>query len=196
MEVLLPTAYAGNIEYYSLFFRAENPVLEASEQYVKQTFRNRCSIYSTNGKLDLSIPVFRKNHMLVADIKINNQDNWKNLHWKSITSAYKKSPFFEFYDVELKTVLDKDYGYLLDFNLAMHEFICQSLQIDSNFNKTSFYKKNLDSTDYRKTLSPKVKSEFKHKKYIQVFSDTNEFIPNLSILDLIFCEGPNAVSYL
>lgn len=178
---------------------AEEVVFEMEDNFVKQTYRNRTYIYGANGKLALIAPVIhsQKKRQKYRDVKIFNTENWQNHHWKSLLSAYRTSPFFEYYEDELQPLFEIKTTYILDFNLKCFEVICDCLQLDLNTSKTiTFQKSAKDNTDFRYLVNAKKEQSQAFENYTQVFSSKHGFIPNLSILDLLFNEGPNALNYL
>jgi len=173
-------------------------VFEICDSYQKQTYRNRCYIYGANGKLSLNIPVhFSQNNRQNTDkIEIENSSKWQSIHWKSIESAYKTSPFFEFYEDEFKKLFETPKEFLLDFNLECIAVINSCLGINPVLsNSVQFLKTNTES-DYRLLVNARKESKIDTTAYIQVFQEKHGFITNLSILDLLFNEGPNALGYL
>jgi len=197
MEVIVSTAYWGCIEWYYYITNADKVSIELFEFFPKQTYRNRCRIYAANGTLDLSIPLSeRKNKSLTKDIRISYATNWQINHWRTIESAYSCSPFFEFYQDEIKPYYEKEYEFLVDFNNELHHCISDILKINNLLQPTdSYHKYSGDTKDFRNSIEPKIQSDLKYPAYIQVFSDKFGFIPNLSILDLIFNLGPQAKDY-
>jgi len=178
---------------------ADNLIFEIDDNFLKQTYRNRSYIYGANGKLTLNIPVIhsQKNRQKYRDVKIFNDENWQSLHWKSLLSAYRTSPFFEFYEDELQPLFEKKADFILDFNLKCFEVITDCLQIDINTSKTETYQESpANTTDFRFLVNAKKEHPQTFDKYTQVFSNKHGFISNLSILDLLFNEGPNALNYL
>lgn len=156
-------------------------------------------IYGANGKLPLTIPVVysQNNRQLYKDILISNDENWQDLHWKSIQTAYSGSPFFEFYQDEFWPLFNKKQKYLMDFNFKCLEVIYDSLQMPFEFNETKvFDKAQPDYKDFRFLVESRKERELPLQPYVQVFDNKHGFIPNLSILDLICNEGPNALMYL
>jgi hypothetical protein len=199
MKIVLHPTYFPNIAHFVAMVNAEEVILEMEDNFLKQTYRNRTYIYGANGKLGLNIPVIhsQKNRQKYKDVKNYNQDNWQSLHWKSILSAYRTSPFFEYYEDELQSLFTKKTDFILDHNLLCLETICECLQLELNLSKTDTFEKTLkDKTDYRQLVNAKKEPNYNFEKYTQVFSAKHGFIPNLSILDLLFNEGPNAVNYL
>ncbi len=201
-KILLSTAYLAPIQYYSKILKYDQVYIEAHENFIKQTYRNRCNIYGANGMLSLSIPVKNDAHKIVIkDLLIDYSTNWRKLHWKSIESAYNSSPFFEYYVDDFIPFYQKKYKYLLDFNLEIQEMIIGNIEIETNINYTKEYQfaNDLLIDDFREKIHPKkniTDKDFKIQKYNQVFINKHGFIPNLSIIDLLFNEGTNAVEIL
>ncbi|GAL66711.1 WbqC family protein [Jejuia pallidilutea] len=199
MNILIHPTYFPNIAHFVALAQAKNVTLELGDNYVKQTYRNRTYIYGANGKLLLNIPVVfsQKNRQKYKDVKIFNTEKWQLQHWKSLESAYRTSPFFEFYEDELKPLFFEDTELLLDFNLKCFDVICECLQLDIETSKTTSFKKAVvDKADLRYLVNAKNETPKNFDSYTQVFDDKHGFIPNLSILDLLFNEGPNALNYL
>ena len=199
MKIVIHPTYFPNLAHFLAIVNAYEVVLEMDDNFLKQTYRNRSYIYGANGKLGLNIPVIhsQKNRHKYRDVKIYNQDNWQSLHWKSLLSAYRTSPFFEFYEDELHPLFTEKTEFLLDFNLKSFEVICVCLQLELNTSKTKTYQKFIeDKTDFRHLVNAKKEAPYTFETYTQVFNNKHGFIPNLSILDLLFNEGPNALNYL
>ncbi len=202
-SVLLSTAYFAPIQYYSEFLTAETAYIEQFENFIKQTYRNRCVILGGNGPISLVVPVVkgRGSKILIKDLQISYDTDWQRNHWRTIFSAYNSSPFFEFYKDDIFPFFITKPKFLLDFNMKIHETICELLEIETSTQLTSDFEKVTPGTlNLRESISPKkntdneLKSQFKN--YTQVFSEKLGFIPNLSILDLIFNVGPDSCSYL
>jgi hypothetical protein len=201
MSILLPAVYLGNIHYYRLLKNNPHAIIEACEHYEKQTYRNRCTIYGANGPLDLIIPVVkgkseRKNY---RDARINNSENWQRIHWRSIESAYRTSPYFEFYESEFLPFYEVKKESLFEFNVELLQKVLKLLDIEVTIAFTEIYEKSHPGiTDYRGSFDPHIEqnntSDFNH--YTQVFQNKHGFIPNLSVIDLLFACGPEATSYL
>jgi len=195
----LSTAYFPPIEYFYHILESENIVIDNWETYKKQTYRNRCNIYSEKGLMPLTIPVTKPqgNGTKTNDILIADIDKWKGNHWKTIETAYMNSPFYEYYKEEIYKEFIKQYNKLTDFNNSLLKVILKLLEIDKQINYSeSFIKPNTFPNDYRFKISPKVSNNLIFDEYIQVFADRNGFIENMSILDLIFNLGPEAKYYL
>ncbi len=171
---------------------------EVSDNYQKQSYRNRTEIYGANGKMALTVPVSysQNNRQLYKNVKIANEESWQIQHLKSLQSAYSMSPFFEFYIDELIPLFENPFEYILDFNLKCFEVLLSALQLHIEPMYTStFEKEPIGKTDFRNLAKRTVKvSSF--EPYTQVFTEKHGFISNLSILDLLFNEGPNTELYL
>jgi hypothetical protein len=201
--ILLSTAYFAPIQYYSKFQDSEIVYIEQFENFIKQTYRNRCVILGGNGPIQLIVPVVkgRGPKILIKDLQISYDTDWQRNHWRTIFSAYSSSPFFEYYKDDIHPFFETKHNFLLDFNLKIHETICELLEIENNTVLTSDFEKVPERTvNLRKRISPKIKTQsdndFQTVQYTQVFSDKLGFVPNLSILDLLFNEGPNSYSVL
>ena len=193
-----PTYFSPIVQYVAIA-KADKVVFEVADNFQKQTFRNRCYIYGANGKQLLNIPVVKANSkQATKDVQIDYTENWQQQHLKSIASAYNSSPFYEFFDLELEALYTNKEKYLLDFNFKCHEFIVEHAQLKiSDYQKTTDFEKDCkDGKDYRFLVDAKSKHNFDFNRYIQVFSDKYGFLGNLSILDLLFMEGPNTLMYL
>jgi len=195
--IVLPIAYFGNLEYFWYFVKHDSVTIDVAETYVKQTYRNRSEIYGANGKLNISIPVVRPYgaKSRTNQIKFSEAEDWKKNHWKSIESAYRRTPFYEFYIDQIHDLFFTEYDCLIDFNLALTQHLINKLGIDCEL-KTTQNSPPISQDDLRLSLSPKKESFFKSPEYIQTFSDRNPFIKNLSILDILFNEGPNSICIL
>lgn len=199
MSIIIHPAYFPNIAHFVAMVNAKEVILEMDDNFVKQTYRNRAYIYGANGKLALNIPVVhtQKNRQKYRDVKVFNEEKWQSLHWKSLLSAYRTSPFFEFYEDELQPLFEYKVDYILDFNLKCIELICNCLQLEINTSKTEVYQNKVeDINDFRHLVNAKKEQHYPFDTYTQVFSDKHGFINNISILDLLFNEGPNALNYL
>lgn len=202
--VLLTTSYFGSIQYFTKFLIHSHRIIERYDHYTKQTYRNRCNIFGANGILALSIPVLKGpgHKSYVKDIRIDYNINWRKLHWKGIESAYRHSPFFEFYMDDMKSFLEKKHSFLIDLNLEIMDYLLKALEITGDYSLTKGFMVagSGQFNDCRETVHPKKKlsedPDFKAEPYPQVFSDRLGFQENLSVIDLLFNEGPNARSLL
>lgn len=199
-QAILSSAYLGPVSYFSVLAQSDEVLIEQFDSYHKQTYRNRCRILAANGILDLVIPVVKNSgkKTLVKDVLIDYSIRWQDNHWRSLFSAYNSSPFFEYYSHILEPFYQKKWNYLLDFNLELMRQVIELLQIRENILLTGCYEKDYPSSiDLRETISPKSKTETKVNSlvlasYTQTFSNKFEFVPDMSIVDLLFNCGPEA----
>lgn len=200
MSILYPT-YFPNIAFFTVFAQSDKVTWEVQGNYQKQSFRNRTYICTDRGKYMLSIPISHLgNHngkQLNKAVKVDNSYPWQRRHWRTLETAYRTSPFFEFYEDDVKPLYDNKFEYLIDFNLKTIETICDCLQIEMPTHKTKVFQHTPESgTDYRYLADAKATIQLEQENYVQVFGDRHGFIPNLSILDLLFNLGPSAITYL
>ncbi|WP_417800360.1 WbqC family protein [Tenacibaculum sp.] len=198
MSLFIPTYFAP-ISQYAAIYQSDAITFEIEDNYQKQTYRNRCYIYGANGKLALNIPVKHKiseGRKKTKDTLVENDFPWQQQHFKSLQSAYRSSPFFEFFEEDLLKIFNKKYTYLQDLTIDTHLFVCDALEIEQQFNKTTSYELLPKNTDFRALAIAKKGIEIEMDTYIQMFDDKYGFIPNLSILDLLFMEGANTISFL
>ena len=195
---LLATAYFPNIEYFKRIADADQILIDIYEHFPKQTYRNRCEILAANGLQSLTVNVEkgRTGKRITKSIKISYIENWVKKHITAIISAYKSAPFFEFYWYEFEQILSNKEENLIDLNQKILEQCLSFLNIRRKIEYTSdFIPVENDFEDYRFSITPKIKT-FEHNSYIQVFSDRFEFVPNLSILDVLFNLGPEALTFI
>lgn len=174
-------------------------MIEQHENFVKQSYRNRCTIYGANGKLDLIIPIVKSKteRTKTKTAKIDYSSNWQKIHWRSIESAYRRSPYFEYYEEKLISFYEQKPELLFDYNLSLLQFYLKAFQIDKEIIFTEeYHEKYEDMDDLRNHFDPKKAPEFDHPHYFQCFETKHGFIKNLSILDLLFNCGPQGISYL
>ena len=200
-DIVLSSVYAGNIDYYSSLIASKSAIIDIHEFFRKQSYRNRCVIAGANGPLNLIVPIQRgSGKTKVKDIKIDHSQNWKKIHWKSLESAYRTSPYFEYYEHLFYPVYNEDnLKFLVDLNDKMAEIILSCLKFEKTVPKSNHYLSTVSGlSDYRQKIHPKQPSLDLSTgvKYIQVFEDKLGFLPNLSVLDLVFNEGPNAIVLL
>ncbi len=190
--MLLSIAYAPPIQYFTKILNGK-VLLEGAESYIKQTYRNRTRLLSSNGILDLSIPLKKgaNSGCFIRDVQISNHDNWRAKHWNAIQSCYGLAPFFEYYAYELEPFYKKDYKYLFDFDLEYLYKILDLLHIDFDIQITTTYQ-DIVKNDYRNLIIPKKNIKdltFSPIPYYQGGLDNGSFVENLSILDLLFNMG-------
>ena len=203
MKLITECQYFPNITYYKYIGRSSHCILEQYERYQKMSFRNRCRISGGNGTIDLSIPLVegRNQKTIMKDVRIANREPWQSRHLKTFTSSYNHSPWFEFYRDELQSLYGQKFEYLLEWNRACLEWTFQKLSIDIPISLTEEYVPIYDQdnwVDLRNRFMPKDIHQPIGEPviYRQVFQDRLGFIPNLSIIDLLFCEGKNAYQLL
>jgi len=201
LEICLSTAYLAPVEYYSAMVKAETVFLEHFEFYEKQSYRNRCMIAAANGKMSLSIPVEKAggNKVLTRDVRISDHNDWQVQHWRSIESAYNSAPFFEFYKDDLLPFYEKKWDFLWDFNLEIQHKVLELLDLHPEIKLTDTYISELDESisDLRHSIHPKKENLIDlSKPYYQVFEQRFGFIPELSIIDLLFNMGNESIFIL
>lgn len=199
MDILIHPNYFPNIHQFTQIIKANNILFEVSDNYQKQTFRNRTYIYGANGKLGLFIPVIHthKQRELFKDVKISYESNWMDLHLKSLQSAYRSSPYFEYFEDDFIKLYSKKEKFLVDFNIKCIKLIYKLLDIDLNFKISNEYiEKTNEIIDLRGLSNARKQKTIETPKYIQVFESKHGYLNNLSILDLIFSEGKNSVSLM
>ena len=198
MNLLIHPNYLPAISQLKLIIDSKKLIFEINDNFQKQTYRNRTYIYGANGLLLLSIPVIhsQKNRKKFKDVKIAYDYDWLTQHLKSFQISYRSSPFFEYYEDKLVDLYVRREKYLYDFNLRSIGVLFDMLQINLEYDFTKGYSEQYsDILDYRNNYK-KLNSSFKIKEYTQVFESKHGYIENLSALDLIFNEGPNAINFL
>lgn len=201
LPALLSITYFGPVQWYQKLYRHKEVLLEQHETFAKQTYRNRCHIATAQGVQALTVPVVHdREAYTTGTVRISDHGNWRHLHWQAITSAYSDSPFFEYYEDELRFFFtERCWERLFDFNLAIMLKMCEFIDIQSSYRLTEEYAKNGDFTDFRNTITPKLAStdaDFTALPYYQVFAQRHGFLPNLSILDLLCNMGPESIFFL
>ena len=239
MKALLSSTYFGPIQWYQKLNRYDECLIERHESFIKHTYRNRMLIPTTNGPLSLTIPTNHNTSLAMKDIRISDHANWRHVHWNALLSAYGESPFFEYYQDDIRPFYEKKYEFLFDFNMEITEKMIELLDIRPKISVTSEYiqseelkEKSIESeelkvkseefnglanhkvqcsnhkvqskevqsiVDFREAIRPKKPlpdAEFKSKRYYQVYEQKFGFQPNMSILDLLFNEGNEAIFYL
>ena len=198
-KILVSTAYLPPIEYFSVVSGADEILIEREENYIKQTYRNRCNILSVHGIQKLTVPVYlgSLHKTAIKDIRIDYSKRWQQVHLGAMSSSYNSSPYFEFYFENIKKIILKNHDFLIDLNMELTQSLLEMLKIRKTILYTFRFEQSEDKgTDFRCNISPKKKSGFYVKKYFQVFNAGQGFVPNLSIVDLLFNVGPLSVDHL
>ncbi|MCR5579905.1 MAG: WbqC family protein [Prevotella sp.] len=198
MTVLLSTTYFGPVQWYQKLYRSDEAEIEQWESFQKQTYRNRCLIAAPNGIQALTVPVEHTVSPLIKDLKVSDHGNWRHLHWNALVTAYSESPFFEYYQDDIRPFYEQRWDYLLDYNEAIRTKICELIDIQPKVTLTGEYSRSSDN-DYREAIRPKHSApdpDFTPRPYYQVYQQKHGFLPNLSILDLLFNMGPESIFYL
>lgn len=202
MTIFLSSAYLAPIEYYTKLLAYDKVYIEQYDHYIKQTYRNRCTIAAPDGELALSIPTVKPDTLKcpMRDIRISDHGNWRHLHWNAIESAYNHTPFFEYYKDDFRPFYEKKYEFLADFNEELCLLICSLIDMQPHMERTQEYHIEFasDETDFRERIHPKKDfhledTAFFPQPYYQVFQEKLGFLPNLSIIDLLFNMGPESL---
>lgn len=198
-EILLHPTFFPSILQMVAVAQAKKVCFEVFDNYQKQTYRNRAHIAHANGKLVLSVPIRHSRggeRQTTRTVRIENSFPWQEQHWKSLQSAYRTSPYFEFYEDELAPLFTRPVDSLLELNQDIFEFLYELIGLETPFEATSEYKKDPPQKDLRYLVDAKAELSQTLTPYTQVLQVNHGFLPNLSILDLLFNEGPNALEYL
>ena len=195
MQLLTHPLYLAPIPLYVRLFASDSMLIEGESPFVKQTFRNRAMIATENGTQALTIPIQHNGRQAMRDVRISEHGNWRHLHWNAIVSAYRKSPFFDYYADDFAHFYEEKDGFLMDFNIRLHNTVCELLTLERPTIVTE-NAANADIMDCRALAEPKEIENARGEEYYQVFSQRNGFIPNLSIVDLLFNMGPEGLIVL
>ena len=201
---LLSTAYLAPVEYYTKLLAYDHILVEQYDHYAKQTYRNRCTIAAPDGPLALSVPTVKPDtpKCFTRDIRISDHGNWRHLHWNALESAYNHTPFFEYYKDDFRPFYEQKYEFLVDFNEALCQLVCSLLDISPRISRTTDYAAApTNADDFRERIHPKKDfrtedPDFVARPYYQVFQDRLGFLPNLSIVDLLFNMGSESLLVL
>lgn len=196
-KIILPAFYMPPTSWFHEFLKDDvEIVIEQHENFPKQTYRNRANIYGANGKLSLFVPIKHDGKKPMKDVEISYKEDWQSQHWKSIISAYKSSPYFEFYEDQLRSLFQEKEDLLLNFNLTTISLFQKMLKTEKAYSLSEEYVKIEDSMDFRSKFSAKKPADYQFEEYYQTFSDKHGFIEDLSILDIICNKGPESVTNL
>ncbi len=197
---IFPLFYLPPVAFFTELLQHKNSFLiEQKEHFPKQTYRNRAQICSPDGALTLVVPVEKgsKNHRIIKDVKISYDFNWQRLHWLSLECCYRSSAYFEYYEMDFAPFYqEKKYGFLFDYNEALLQLLLKLMKLKLKINYSNDYEADVKGADFRRNINPKLAYNFEQKQYFQVFDDRNGFLKNLSVVDLLFNQGPNALNYL
>lgn len=197
---VLPMFYLPPVEYFTKLNTYKPEIfIEKEEHFPKQTYRNRANVYMPDGLLALVVPVIKgsKNHTKVKDVKISYDFDWQRLHWMSLQACYRRSAYFEYYEDSLAPFYEKKFEYLFDYNEQLLQFLLKAVKLNVELKYTESYEPEYPGVaDFRSNIHPKTESTFEQKPYFQVFEERKGFIKNLSIVDLLFSQGPHTINYL
>jgi hypothetical protein len=197
---VFPMFYLPPVEYFAQLNRhKQNILIERDEHLIKQTYRNRASIYSPDGFLTLVVPIIKgaKVHTKMRDVKISYDFRWQRLHWMSLQSCYRRSAYFEYYEDDFAKFYEQKTEYLFDYNEALLRMLLGMTKIKADITFTDEYLPAYpDRADLRLSFSAKKEPAFEQKPYFQVFEERKGFLKNLSIVDLLFNQGPQTINYL
>lgn len=198
MDILIHPTYFPSISHFAAIVQAKTITFETDDNFQKQTNRNRMYIYSANGIQLLNIPIKHSNtvHQKFRDVQLETAFNWQKQHFKSLEAAYRTSPFFEYFEDDIRSLFEKKHRFMMDLDLETYDLVCNCLGIQADYFKTEEYHKEVkEQSDFRFLANGK-KDMHQFEPYPQVFEEKHGFINNLSILDLLFNEGRYAVDYL
>ncbi|WP_420602307.1 WbqC family protein [Flagellimonas sp.] len=200
MSTLVHPTYFPSIATFAVIVQ-NDVVWEAHDNFQKQTYRNRCYICTDRGKHMLNIPIKHvggnEGRQKYKDVEIDNSSHWQKQHWRTLETAYRTSPFFEFYEDDLRPLFKNPTHSLFDFNVKTINVVCECLGLNTSEKFTKTYENTpSDILDARFLVEAKKPLSFKPMLYSQVFEERHSFVPNLSILDLLFNEGTNTLDYL
>jgi hypothetical protein len=197
-KILLSTAYLPPIEYFSAISQSDEVLIELKENYLKQSYRNRCYILSAHGPQMLTIPVFlgSLHKTPIKDIRIDYSKRWQQVHLRAMEASYNASPYFEYYFENIEKIISKKQEFLFELNMEILLSVLSMLKIKRQFSYTSeFVPVENNDSDLRYKISPKKISQYSNREYLQVFANENGFVPDLSIVDLLFNQGPESVNF-
>ena len=194
MPVILSTSYFPNIEYFFCLLNSEEITIATGEIFPKQTYRNRCVIMNANGLQNLIVPVERDHLTRTADVKISYAENWTRNHLRSIESAYRRAPYYEYYIESIERLLLKEPVFLVDLNIELTHYLVDKTGLSCKLGRSE--NSNVADPLINSMMLPKNNSGFHTKPYLQTFEERFGFQNNLSMLDLLFNEGPGSISIL
>lgn len=190
--------YLPSVAFFSMLQNTENVIIEAQEHYQKQSYRNRCNILTANGIDTLTVPVLHSSlHIPIKDVRLDNSQVWLVRHWRAIVTAYSNAPFFDYFAPYFEDVYKKNHTFLFDLNWQLLTVCLKLTKINPTISQTEIYDKNVNN-DFRSLIHPKKAIPDVIAKKIIPYKQNfgNEFVPNLSIIDLLMCQGGQAKSFL
>lgn len=193
---LLECEYFPTIEWFEVFLNSKEVVLEQYEFFERKSYRNRCLVAGPNGEITLSVPLAggRNQKKIMKDVKISYDENWQAQHWKTIKTCYNSTPYFEYFEHDIFKFFQTKFSFLIELNVASVELILKLSKLKRIFTFTNSYHEHVELIDYRNSFFPNKNEISETKKtYIQPFADRFGFIPNLSVLDMLFCERLQAL---
>lgn len=199
LKIVLSTAYLPPAEYFSLILKADYVQVEREENYLKQSYRNRCYILSSHGPQLLTVPVCKGSlHKTpVKDIRIDYSKRWQQVHLRAMLASYSSAPYFEYYFGDIEHIISKNHSFLIDLNLELTEALLKIIRSDKKISfTTDFTPPGEIENDFRYSISPKIASDFRVKEYLQVFNSNSTTLQGLSIVDMIFNVGPQSAFHL
>ena len=211
MTAVLSSTFFGPVQWYQKLYRYDRVIIEHCDSYQKQTYRNRCLIAATNGVQALTVPVEspssppQSGEAMEKGVRISDHGNWRHQHWQALTSAYGDSPFFQYYEDDLKPFFTEKWEFLYDYNETIRQKMCELLDIQPQVAITKEFFQDYSGLsedlfhDFREAIQPKHPQpdpDFLPRRYYQVYERKHGFLPNLSILDLLFNMGPESVFLL
>lgn len=196
---LFPLFYLPPIQWFSLLKKeGQKGLVEHFEHFPKQTYRNRAHIYSPNGLLSLTVPVKKgsRNHTPYQNVAISYEMDWQRIHWMSLQSCYRSSAYFEYYEDDFAPFYHQKFETLFEYNWSLLQLILGLIKMPSELHYTEEFFKTVEGKDYRNNISYKKQNDYKPPAYFQVFQERHGFLPDLSIVDLLFNQGPQSQLYL
>ena len=205
MTVLLSSAYLPPVEYFAKMLAYRHACIEQHDNYMKQTYRNRCTIAGPDGEITLTVPIEKPDTLKcpMRDIRISDHGKWRHLHWYALESAYNQTPYFDYLKDDFRPFYEKKFDFLMDFNEELLYLLCQLIDMEPQISRSEDYLKEIspDIADFREVIHPKkdfrtTDPDFQAVPYYQVFQSKLGFLPNLSIVDLLFNMGPESLLIL